>query len=148
MELNVFSASTNKTASVLFVPNMSCIKFTAASYPASCSPNSRKSPTAFVVLSLTILMITSLLFYDALLQNSISLMQIFLMKSAVALRRSDVQLPNTFDVNIFLHPSTSNPKRLDLPFVLITAFLTNCSFVLSKIIGWIAGGSPLISFSS
>ena len=111
MELNVFSASTNKTASVLFVPNMPCIKFTAASYPASCPPNSRKSPTAFVVSSLTILMITSLLFYDALLQNSISLMQIFLMKSAIALRRSDVQLPNTFDVNIFLHPSTSNPKN-------------------------------------
>ena len=60
-------------------------------------------------------------------------MQICLMKSAIALQRSDVQLPNTFDVNIFIHPSAFNPDGPDSPVVLIAAFLTNSSYMSSKI---------------
>ena len=56
------------------------------------------------------------------------------MKSPIALRRSEVQLPNTFDVNIFLHPSAPNPDGPDPPLVLIAAFLINSSFyVVEKI---------------
>ena len=57
-------------------------------------------------------------------------------------------LTNTFDVNIFLHLSASNPDEVDPSFVLIAAFLTNSSFIPSKIIEWIIGGSPLIIVSS
>ena len=42
MELNAFSVSISKTASVSFVENMSCIKSTAASHPAYCPPHSSK----------------------------------------------------------------------------------------------------------
>ena len=69
------------------------------------------------------------------------------MKSAIALRRSHVQLPNTFDVNIFLQPS-SDSDGPDPPLVFIAAFLTNSSFISSKIIGWVSGGSPLIKVPS
>ena len=58
-------------------------------------------------------------------------MQIYLMKSAITLRRSDVELPNTFDVKILLHPSVSNPYGADAPLVLIVAFLANSSSFLS-----------------
>ena len=67
-------------------------------------------------------------------------MQICLRKSTIALKRSDVQLPNTVDVNIFLHPSASNlgvpnnPGGPNPSLVLIAAFLTNSSFMSSKII--------------
>ena len=62
------------------------------------------------------------------------------MKSTIALQRSDVQLPNTVDVNILLHPSASDPDGPNNPdgpnpyLVIIAAFLTNSSFMSSKII--------------
>ena len=56
------------------------------------------------------------------------------MKSEMALQRSDVQLPNSFDVNIFLDPSAFNPVGTNSPLVLIAAFLTNPLFTSSKII--------------
>ena len=56
------------------------------------------------------------------------------MISGIAARRSDVQLPNPFDVNNFVLPSVSNPDGSDPPFVLIAAFLTNSSLI-SKIKG-------------
>ena len=58
MELNAFSASASKTASVLFVPNMSCIECIAALHPASFPPRSCKFPHAFVTSSFTILLAT------------------------------------------------------------------------------------------
>ena len=117
-------------------PNMLCIEYIAASHPASCPPRSCKFSHAFVTSSFTILMTTfpailrstsptpigrkpgslsrgaslpAINFWsDAVFWNSILLMQICLVDSAIALRRSDVQLPNIFDVNIFLHPPASN----------------------------------------
>ena len=62
------------------------------------------------------------------------------MKSTIALQRSDVQLPNTVDVNIFLHLSASDPDGPNNPdgpnpcYVIIAAFLTNSSFMSSEII--------------
>ena len=137
MELNAFSASASKTASVLFVPNMSCIECIAALHPASFPPRSCKFPHAFVTSSFTILMAT----FPAILRSTsptpighkpgflsrgASLPAInfwsdavCLMNSAIALRTSDVQLPNTFDVNIFLHPPASNLWFWPLLFSLV-----------------------------
>ena len=42
-----------------------------------------------------------------------------------------MELPNTFDVKMFLHPSVSNPYGADAPLVLIVAFLANSSSFLS-----------------
>ena len=56
MELNAFSLSKSKTASVLFVPNISSIEFTTASHPTSCELHSYKFSTAFVASSFTMLM--------------------------------------------------------------------------------------------
>ena len=58
-----------------------------------------------------------------------------LMKPAMALQRSDVQLPDTWNVNIFLHSSASHPDGPDLRLVLIDTFVTNDSLMSSKIIG-------------
>ena len=62
------------------------------------------------------------------------MIQICLMTLGMPLRRSDVQLSNTYDVNIFLHLSASYPDGPDLALVLTVAFLTNSSFMSSKII--------------
>ena len=75
-------------------------------------------------------------------------MQVCLMKLALAMCRSDVQLSNTFDISTLLHLIVSNPDGPDWPLVLIAAFLTNCSFISSKLIGWITGSSLLKSVSS
>ena len=142
---------------------MSCIKCTAASHPASCPRHSCKFPTACYSMKHSsnihwcrpgfLSRGTSLLAINVssdvvLFGNSILLMWIYLIKSAIALQRLDVQQPNTFDVKIFLHPSASNPDGPDPPLVYTAAFLTNFSFMLCKIIWWITGGSPLISVSS
>ena len=66
MELNALSASTSKTASVLFVPNMSCTECAAASHPVSCPPHSYTFPTAFATSSFTILMTT----FPVILENT------------------------------------------------------------------------------
>ena len=70
-----------------------------------------------------------------LFRNLISLMKKCLMKLAITLRRSYVQLPNIFDVNILLPQSASIPNGSDQPLVLIAAFRTNSSFMSSKITG-------------
>ena len=54
--------------------------------------------------------------------NSILLIQICFMKSAMALRVSNVQLPNTSDAIIFLYLSASNPDGPNLPLILIASF--------------------------
>ena len=66
MELNAFSSSTSKTITVLFVANMSCIECTMASHLASYPTHGCKFLTAFVALSLTILMTT----FPAVLQRT------------------------------------------------------------------------------
>ena len=177
IELNVLSESTNKTASTWFVANMSWIECTAAPHLASYPPHSCKFPTHFGTSSFSILMTTfpailrntsptpiglkpgflssgtSLLaIYVSsdviLLWNSISLTQICLIKAAIALRRPDVQLPSNFYVNIFsTQQHLIQMNRIHL-LVLIAPFLTNSSFMSSNIIGWITGGSPLISVYS
>ena len=53
MEMNNFSVSTSKTASVSFVANMSCIEYTAASHLVSCPPHSCRFPTVFVTSAFT-----------------------------------------------------------------------------------------------
>ena len=131
MELNAFSASTSQTASVLFVPNMSCTGSTAASHPVSCPPHSYKFPTAFVTSSFTILMTTfpvilgntsptpicrkpgflsrgtSLLAINVssdVVSFSISLMQIYLMKSAIALQEIGYAAAKYFPCQHFSPP--------------------------------------------
>ena len=59
----------------------------------------------------------------------------YLIKSAISLQIPDVQLPIVFCVKISLYLSASHPDRPDSPLVLIAAFLTNFSFMSSKIIG-------------
>ena len=43
-----------------------------------------------------------------------------------------MQLPNNFDVNIFLHPLASNPDGPDPPLVFVVAFLANSSFLCRR----------------
>ena len=65
--------------------------------------------------------------------NSILLIQICFMKSAMALRISNVQLPNTSDAIIFLYLSASNPDGPNLPLILIASFaLKNWVFSSSR----------------
>ena len=119
-----------------------------------------KFPTAFVTSSFIILMTTFPGIYEALLhlhrlftslcfcQEALVFYQICIMKPAMALWGSDVQLSNTLDVFIFLHSSVSNPDGMDPFLALIAAFLSNYSFMSSKITRSITGSSLLINVSS
>lgn len=73
---------------------------------------------------------------------STSLTQMYVIKSVYGLHMFIGQLPNIFDVNIFLQPSASNPS--DPLFVLTTGHLTISSSTSLNMGEWIIGRSPFI----
>ena len=70
-----------------------------------------------------------------LFSELILLLQSFLIKSAIDLRRSEEAVPNEFEVNIRLQPSASKPDGLEPPLVIDVALKTISSSIASKTIG-------------
>ena len=59
----------------------------------------------------------------------------FLIKSAIDLRRSEKAVPNEFEINIRLQPSASKPDGPEPPLVIDSAFNTISSSIALKTMG-------------